>query len=203
MPADTGLHFTDLTALLGSRICHDLISPLGAISNGLELLAMSGVAPGPELSLISQSVQSANARIRFFRVTFGAASPGQTIGRVEVLGIVDDLARGGRLKIDWQGPADLARADVKMAFLALLCLETAMPYGGQVHVAATPSGWMIEAAAERLKIDPTLWDRLAGQVPAEPLAAAHIQFALLPDEARRLGRMLRVRVGENRIALEF
>jgi histidine phosphotransferase ChpT len=42
----------DTSALLGSRICHDLISPLGAISNGLELLAMSGIASSPEMTLI-------------------------------------------------------------------------------------------------------------------------------------------------------
>lgn len=58
----------DLPALIGSRICHDLISPIGAINNGLELLNMAGTgaAPGPELELIGQSVESASARIRFF-----------------------------------------------------------------------------------------------------------------------------------------
>jgi histidine phosphotransferase ChpT len=70
----------DLTSLIGSRICHDLISPLGAIGNGVELLAMSGTAPGPEMDLISQSVENANARIRFFRVAFGAARGGQPRG---------------------------------------------------------------------------------------------------------------------------
>jgi histidine phosphotransferase ChpT len=63
----------ELTSLIGSRICHDLISPLGAIGNGVELLAMSEVAKGPEMSLIAESVENANARIRFFRVAFGAA----------------------------------------------------------------------------------------------------------------------------------
>ena len=54
----------DLTALLGSRICHDLISPIGAISNGVELLLMDNVAKGPEMTLIAESVANANARIR-------------------------------------------------------------------------------------------------------------------------------------------
>ena len=60
-----------LAQLVGSRICHDLISPVGAIGNGLELLAMAGgrTMPGgsAELELISDSVVQANARIRFFR----------------------------------------------------------------------------------------------------------------------------------------
>ena len=56
---------TDLSALLGSRICHDLISPIGAIGNGVELLMMEGGTPSPELVLIAESVAAANARIRF------------------------------------------------------------------------------------------------------------------------------------------
>lgn len=53
-------------ALIGSRICHDLISPIGAINNGLELIEMSAPSLGPEMALISDSVTSASARIRFF-----------------------------------------------------------------------------------------------------------------------------------------
>ena len=63
----------DLTALVGSRICHDLISPLGAIGNGLELLQLSGLPQGPEWALIAESVENASARIRFFRIAYGAA----------------------------------------------------------------------------------------------------------------------------------
>lgn len=57
----------NLAALIGSRICHDLISPIGAINNGLELLGMSGNRmEGPEIDLIGQSVQNASARASAF-----------------------------------------------------------------------------------------------------------------------------------------
>ena len=69
----------DLNALLGSRICHDLISPLSAIGNGIELLTLSGVDAPSEIALISESVDNANTRIRFFRVAFGAAREDQQI----------------------------------------------------------------------------------------------------------------------------
>lgn len=55
----------DLTSLVGTRICHDLVNPLGAISNGVELMTLSGVQRSPELDLIEESIQSASARIRF------------------------------------------------------------------------------------------------------------------------------------------
>lgn len=146
----------DLIALVGSRICHDLISPLGAIGNGVELLMMSGNGPGPELALISESVTNANARIRFFRISFGAAAPGQGVARAEVRSILDDMTRGGRLKIDWDLAGDAARTEVKLAFLAIQCLESALPFGGRICVSADGGRWQIGAEAPRLKVDPPL-----------------------------------------------
>jgi histidine phosphotransferase ChpT len=75
----------DLAALVGARICHDLISPIGAIGNGMELLALSGVPPSPELELIEDSLRNAMARVQFFRIAFGAAEAGQVVSRSEIL----------------------------------------------------------------------------------------------------------------------
>lgn len=193
----------DLTALLGARICHDLISPLGAISNGVELLMMSGSTSGPEMALIAQSVASANARIRFFRVAFGVHSLGQQIGRAEVVSILDGTTRGGRVAIDYHSAPQALRGAVKMAFLALLCCETAMPYGGRVQITNSGDTWLLEAEADKLRIDPAHWDRISGRSAGGPLAAAQVQFALLPDEARRQGRMLQLNLTETRIVLRY
>ena len=85
----------DLAALLGSRICHDLISPLGAIGNGVELMLLEGGRHSPEMALISESVAHASARIRFFRVAFGTGSAEQRMGRPEVASILTDITRAG------------------------------------------------------------------------------------------------------------
>ncbi len=193
----------DLTALLGSRICHDLISPLGAISNGVELLLMSGALPGPEIALISESIAAANARIRIFRVAFGAAAAGQSIAQSEVLSILQDMNRGGRMRIDWQASASASRRDIKLAFLSLLCLESAMPRGGSVTVCSGEQDWTIQAHGARLKIDWQIWNRITGRSAGQPLAATHVQFALFADEARRQGRMIRLAADENKIELTF
>lgn len=192
---------TDLSALIGSRICHDLISPLGAIGNGVELLSLSATASGPELALISESVSAANARIRFYRVAFGAAAPDQRIGRPEVLSILADITRGGRLTIDWQVPGDQPRSEVKLAFLLIQCLETAMPFGGRVVVAVDNKAWHLRGTASRMKINPVLWEVLSN--PAAPLAVspAQVQFALAPEEVRRLGRSLSAKLAEGEILL--
>ena len=85
---------------------------------------MSPEAQGPELALIAESVASANARIRFFRIAFGLSAADQRIGRPEVTSVLADLTRGTRLAIDWDGPADLPRPEVKLAVLLLTLAGT-------------------------------------------------------------------------------
>ena len=152
---------SDLAALIASRICHDLISPIGAIGNGVELLTMEPGGQRPEIALISESVANANARIRFFRISFGAATGDQRIARSEVLSVLTDLTRGGRVSYAWSSVSDLPRREVRLAFLLLQCLETAMAYGGKIQVTQADTGWTIQAEAPRLKIDPALWEGLA------------------------------------------
>ncbi|MFN3971042.1 MAG: histidine phosphotransferase family protein [Gemmobacter sp.] len=202
----TSTQAPDLAALIGSRICHDLISPIGAIGNGVELLMMEGATKSPEIALISESVAHANARIRFFRVAFGAASPGQRIGRPEVMSILADTTRGGRLSIDWQGPQDLARTEVKAVFLALMACETAMAYGGRITVMqeAGPddANWTVIGQAARLRLDPALWAGLAGAATL-PTTASLVHFALLSGTVGALGRRLAVETGDTDLRLSF
>lgn len=193
---------TDLTALIGSRICHDLISPLGAIGNGLELLQMGGALDGPEMALIAQSVANANARIRFFRIAFGAAGEGQRIGRSELAGILGDSYAEGRVQLSFDLPVELNRVEAKMALLSLLCLETALPYGGTLAV-SSEGGWRITAHSEKLKLDQPLWDHLAGSDAETPLAAAQVQFALLPICAQQNGRAISVNHAPDLIEVRF
>mgnify|MGYP000486486445 CR=1 FL=1 len=192
----------DLPALIGSRICHDLISPIGAITNGLELLEMVGAVQGPEMELISGSVGSAGARIRFFRIAFGQASPDQLVGRAEILSILSDVYRGGRLKVHWTPAGDCPRAEVRQALLLLQCLETAMPYGGQIHISRTDSTWRVQGEADKLKVDPTLFAALNGK-PQAALSAAQVHFILVPEGLRRMNRTLKMEQTENRIAMTF
>lgn len=197
---DTG---SDLTALLGSRICHDLISPIGAIANGMELLGMSAPGPSAEMALISESVAAANARIRFFRVAFGQAGADQIVGLAELRAITDDLSRGSRTRIRWTGGATLGRDQARTIFLALLCLETAMPWGGEVTIAFEASGWSVRGTATRLKLDCPLWQALAdGAMPAT-LTAAQIQFGLLNAATRRHGHPVVVERADDRITLSL
>ncbi|MDO8884939.1 MAG: histidine phosphotransferase family protein [Pseudotabrizicola sp.] len=194
----------DLTALLGSRICHDLISPIGAIGNGVELLMMDGIGSSPELALIVDSVANANARIRFFRVAFGAAGASDhRIGRAEVAGILSDLTRGGRLTMDWQSPTDLSRREVKLAFLAILCLESAMPHGGTLSIERGDTRWTLRGETARLRVDPDLWELLSNPAATVDLGPAQVHFPLLRDEINRQHRRLTVELGNAAVRLSY
>lgn len=201
----------NLATLIGSRICHDLISPIGAISNGLELLGMAdgvqgsaqGGARGPEMDLITDSVGNAGARIRFFRIAYGPAGD-QMMGPAEIISVLNDLGQGGRHQVQW-GPLDAQpRPEVRLVFLALQCFETAMPYGGTVHVAVEGGTWIITANADKLAVDQALWAELgrSGDVSAQ-ITPALVQFALFPAVATDLGRTPQVTVAGNCLSLRF
>lgn len=192
---------SDLSALIGSRICHDLISPLGAIGNGLELLQMSGSSDGPEMSLIADSVESANAKIRFFRIAYGDAHQNQMIKGAELRGALHGSYQGGRLVIDWQ-PEDMLRSEAKRGFLALQCLETAMPYGGRIRALGLgPSGLVFEGTADRFAYDATLWEGLTQNGPWDSLRPAQVQFALLAELSREAGRAITVSRSDTSLTL--
>ncbi|MGB3245418.1 MAG: histidine phosphotransferase family protein [Sulfitobacter sp.] len=193
---------TDLAALIGSRICHDLISPIGAINNGLELLNMSGAAEGPEMSLIGESVGNASARIRFFRIAFGAAGD-QMVGRSEIVSILRDLYHNSRLEVVWDPSEPQPRSAVRLSFLALLCLETAMPYGGQI-VARTEGGtWRLKGTADKLNVDAPLWEMLANVQPPVQVQPSQVQFALLPMVASDDDRQVTSQADEKSVEISF
>ena len=193
---------SNLAALIGSRICHDLISPIGAINNGLELLNMSGSAEGPELDLIGQSAGNASARIRFFRIAFGAAGD-QMVGRAEIASVLHDLHAGSRLQITW-GPAEpQPRSAVRLAFLGIMCLETGMPYGGRIDISESDGQWQLQGVADKFNVDPDLWSILAASDLPQHLQPAHVQFALMPRIALDEGRRVVSHADEEMLRISF
>ncbi|MGB7243838.1 MAG: histidine phosphotransferase family protein [Sulfitobacter sp.] len=192
----------DFAALIGSRICHDLISPIGAINNGLELLDMAGPGPGPEMDLIKDSVGNASARIRYFRIAYGSAGD-QLIGRPEVTSILSDLTLGGRTEIAWGPTEPQKRTEVRLAFLGLQCLETAMPYGGRIEISKTDDSWCLHGSADKLNVDKDLWPALTANSVQSDLRPAHVQFGLLPQIAHDDGRLIATQIEDDFIRLSF
>lgn len=174
---------TDIAALIGSRICHDLVNPLSAISNGVELLELSGAAQTPEMALIADSVAAAMARVKLFRLAFGPSDCTQTVSTSEVIALLGEVSKSGRATYDWQITQDLTRAEVRMLILAALCIETAAPMGAEIAFRQTDTGFEINGTGRKIAVDPALWS-----FEAKNLSAAQVQFALLPSVAQSLNR---------------
>ncbi len=193
----------EINALIGSRICHDLISPLGAIGNGVELLSMTGMTAAPEIALITESVENANARIRFFRIAFGAAAPDATLGNTEVRSVLTDLYRGNRLSVEWRLDTDTLRRETKLAFLILQCFESALPWGGKVAVTRSGETWSIFGSGDRIKHDQELWHLFETPRKAPDIRPADVHFALVAPAAKSLGRNVKASFNGNAISVSF
>lgn len=176
-----------LSAMVGSRMCHDLVSPLGAIGNGMELLEMSGDFPGiaksPEMQLVLESVQAARLRVQTFRMAFGMVPDGQRVSYQELGKLLDGLSRQGRMKIELDAQADMPRDDARMIVLALMCFESAMPWGGRVIVLRAGPRWRLVGESDRIKADRALWSWLGGDAPPPPATPSEVHFPLLAEIA--------------------
>ena len=173
----------DLAALLCSRVCHDLISPVGAIVNGLEVLeeAKDEETKTFALDLIKKSATTASAKLQFCRIAFGAAG---SAGAQIDLGDAQTIARGfledDKTKLAWNLPhVLLAKNRVKLLLNMLLIAGQAIPRGGKLTVDPIGSGdtmgFKISAAGTIAKIPPNVPPLLAGEAGAEPLDAHRIQ----------------------------
>ena len=192
----------NLAALIGSRICHDLISPIGAITNGLELLDMAGGAQGPEMDLIADSVGNAGARIRFFRIAFGAAGE-QQMGQAEITALLADVNKGNRIQAHWGPIEPVSRSDVRMAFLALQCCETALPFGGDIQITKQDDSWQITGTGTKVSAAADLWQGLVSPDGPAQVSPAQVQFALLPAVAAEMGRQIAYDQDEAKITIRY
>ena len=193
-----------LSGLVGSRLCHDLISPIGAIQNGLELLAMAGGADTTaEMTLIRDSCESAAARIRFFRIAFGSASDGQSVSEREAGATLNAYVASGRVQALWRLTGDQPRDRVQMAYLAFLCCETALPAGGTIQCDGVGGTISVSATAPRLRIDPATWSVLSGGGDPATMTPDRVQFALLSVLARDRGIRVLASTGEAGVRIEL
>lgn len=192
-----------LAALVGSRICHDLISPIGAISNGLELMSLSDQVSSDELALIVASVANANARVRLFRIVFGLANESQKIKSTEIDQVLRGVYTDSKISVDPFPTGEFPRLQVQAVLLAVMCVEQSVPYGGTLSVVQLENGWRIRAAGTRVNIDQTLWVLLGEEIIDDMPAPAGIQFAMLPELARSLNMTVQVEKDDQDVTISI
>ena len=185
------LEALDLAALLCSRVCHDLISPVGAIANGLEVLDDN---PKPEdrdfaLDLIRKSARTASARLQFCRLAFGAAG---SAGAQIDLGDAQTMARGhiedGKTTIAWNLPRLLLPKNrVKLLLNMMVIAQQTIPRGGTLTVDPVGEGetmsFRVTATGLNARVQQNIADMLAGQAHAADAHAVQPYYTRLLAEA--------------------
>lgn len=165
-----------IDALVSSRICHDLISPVGAIGNGIELLEMYA-AKMPEIDLIADSVENAKAKLQFFRICFGQSTDGATVGASDTRSISNAMIQTARLRLDWDLQAEhYSRENVKLLFLLLLCMETALPVGGVITIVEVGDTFVLTAEGQRVAMQ-DVW-QIFREDNVHTVTPAQVQFLL-------------------------
>jgi histidine phosphotransferase ChpT len=172
----------DLASLRCSRLCHDLMSPVGALNNGIELL---GDETDPEmrekcLELLADSARATANKLKFFRLAFGAGGGfGEEIDTSEAQAALEGLfGAEGKVELGWVVESEkLPKGAVKLLLNLALLAGDALVRGGRLDVGAERAGGGIELAVRaegpRILLDPVLRETLAsgGGDTVEPRAA--------------------------------
>lgn len=200
-----------LAELMAARLCHDLVGPIGAVANGVELLGDGSAGPDAEVTgLIASSARQATRRLQWFRVAFGSASGlpsaamfGET--RRLALGLFED----SRVALNWAEPdaateAIASREAAKFALnLSLVALEC-LPRGGSVEVRIAPDRNAVKVSVAAIGTAARLPDdmqaALRDDVPIGDLTPKSVPAYLAARIAVQAGSRVDVRVpAEDRV----
>ena len=188
----------DLASLLCSRVCHDVISPVGAVVNGIELYD-SGDASMKEFSidLVRKSSRQASARLQFARIAFGAAgSAGAMIDTGDAGNVTQAFFADEKIKIVWNVPrALLPKNQVKLILNLIMIATHAIPRGGVLTVTGTVVGeqgdFTLSASGINARMPHNAEDLVAGRAPNGVIDAHSIQ----PYYAGQIARAADMAVG--------
>jgi histidine phosphotransferase ChpT len=206
---------TELASLLCSRLCHDLLSPVGALSNGIELLADE---KDPEMrkrcfELLEQSARVSTDKLKFFRLAFGAAGGfGELVPMHEARAVIDALVgNNGRIEVRWSLASEsLPKPAVKTLLnLAMIGIE-ALVRGGTLDIGAElresefeggASEIVVRASGPRIAFDETIGRALEGRLAPGELSSRTAPAAMLHALAAGLGGGLQFALADDALVM--
>ncbi|WEK46088.1 MAG: histidine phosphotransferase family protein [Candidatus Andeanibacterium colombiense] len=200
----------DLASLMCSRLCHDLLSPVGALSNGLELLAEE---KDPEMrarcfELLEQSAKISTDKLKFFRLAFGAAGGfGEDVDiaepRAAITALVGD---NGRISLNWAvAQPFLPKPAVKLLLnLAAIGID-ALVRGGTLVIGAEVRDGTCEIAVSaegpRIAFDENIGKALSGKLPPVDLSSRTAPAYMMHLLASQTGGGVQYALGDGRLVL--
>ena len=191
----------DLASLLCSRLCHDLLSPVGAMNNGLELLAdeHDPAMRARCMDLLAESAKSAADKLKFFRLAFGAAGGfGPAVDPAEAKAVIEPLVTGsGRTTLEWAVPAQLMpKRAVKILLNLVFIANDALVRGGPLFVGAelrdNEQEIVIRANGPRIILDSAVRDALEGKLDASLIDSRTSAAWMVRNLATRAGGLVQI-----------
>ncbi len=195
----------EFASLLCSRLCHDLLSPVGALNNGIELLADEH---DPEmrarcLDLLAESARASANKLKFFRLAFGAAGGfADVVDTREARAAIEGLFGGdGRIRLGWMVDEPvMSKAALKVLLNLVLIAGDALVRGGSLDVGAEKSeaglDIVVRAEGTRIVLDPELKQVLTGDMQEDEVAPRAAAAWLAHELVREGGGQLQVADGD-------
>jgi histidine phosphotransferase ChpT len=195
------INAVDFASLLCSRLCHDLLSPVGALNNGVELLAdeQDPMMREQVAELLAQSARSAAEKLKFFRLAFGAAGGfGDKVDVREARSAIEGLfGTNKRITLNWMiQEHELDKSVIKVLLNLAMIAGEALVRGGQMHVGGEINGTRSEIAirveGERLILDTEIKAALMGQVDERALSSRTAAAFMAHTIAKESGGTIQV-----------
>ena len=207
--ADLPLGGAELAAFIAGKLCHDFISPAGAIMSGLDLLEDPTAQDMRDdaMGLIRQSAKKMVAHVHFARVAFGAATTSEEFVSAELRGLVANLSEGGRAALDWRIADEATFTKTQARILINLAWMTlgALPTGGVATITAGQEDNRLlligSAEGNRARLKPEALTGLKGERLTEGLAGQWIPPSGLWLAVNQAGGRLDVAGDEGRVGL--
>lgn len=186
----------DFASLLCSRLCHDLLNPVGAITNGLELLAdeTDPAMRAQCLDLLAESTRVSAAKLKFYRLAFGSAGGyGDVVPAPEIKAAVNGMfAASGRLTIDWMVGEDMiAKLHAKVLLNLALIAGEALPRGGTLTIALEHGDGAVDVAVRsegpRLTLDSEVRKALCGEAASTDTTTRTVAAVMVRELVRAQG----------------
>jgi histidine phosphotransferase ChpT len=209
MSENKELEALDLAALLCSRECHDIISPVGAIINGLEVLEEDKTEEMRKFAfdLIQQSARKASAKLQFARLAFGAAgSAGAEIDLADAEKVARGYMSEEKAEFSWEAPRVLMPKNlVKLLLNLILLANAAVPRGGTVKVSvegSAPPRFVLRSAGPSARVPPAFENLVPGEIGGIAVDAQSVQAYYTGALARAVAMSISARLDNADVVIE-
>jgi histidine phosphotransferase ChpT len=171
-----------IAELLTARLCHELVSPVGAIANGIEILEDEPDFAGDAVSLIGLSARNAARRLQFYRIAYGSTSP---LADALFSAALTDFFTESKIAFEWRIAA-LPHGAGKLACNLVLLAAEALPRGGRITLEAAEGGIAVTAVGEAVRLAEPVSLLLREPITSDLLSPRTVQAAFTASLAARL-----------------